>query len=233
MIIRHSRNHDLWWSVDVDMYDLYDQLMLEEFEWFQQRRDAVQGFDMTSGLTKNPGFGQHKGKSLSQPRPVVTPSNSAADSQGGPPPNVGYPDQWSEYGGQQGMYRGNPVDYSIDGPGRHMTPNPTRVGQPNGFIPNGGPPGGMPDCATSRPLSPTESAISRLGEQLDRLHATARTLRSRLDPVLSPACPENMEDSCLDPRCQHAPIVEGLSSQTASLSNAIDVLDNILGRLEL
>ena len=59
-------------------------------------------------------------------------------------------------------------------------------------------------------------------------------LKSRLDPALSPEVPECGNDACAG-ACipQHSTLIECIHAQARSVSNAIDVLDELLNRLEL
>lgn len=168
-------------------------------------------------------FGQHKAS------PLKSPNRGPAG--GSPPPfqAPGNAESWSEYGGTNGhggMYRGNPVEY----------PN---VGQANGFVPNRGPrhPSQAFDPSTQfappKLPSASESAMGRLSEQIDRLHATVRTLRSRLDPILTPVGPQCGADCAAGISPAYSELTQGIHSQASSLSNAIDIVDDLLARIEL
>lgn len=196
-----------------DAMNYYNELAFREY---QQRRDAV-----GSSHDWEPKGGPDNLRARDdqfEMRP-----NGHSDRKGDPGPPVK----------SQAVYRGNPVDYSMDAyrPGDAIHPNPIKqtppqVGQPNGFIPNRGP--AIRTCN----VPPTSGAMASLVFTIDRLHEKIRELRSRLAPVLSPCGPDN--DGCAGAAIpERSELTEGIMANARSIEGANAIIADLLTRLEV
>lgn len=149
---------------------------------------------------------------MSQPQPSSYGPDAAARAKGSARQcDTG---QWSEYNGkpglsyngpppQPGTYRGSAVEYA---------PCQTvGVGRAPGHL---------------------LSALMGLTDQTDRLHDTLRVLRERLGVILAPVGPSR-DDGCAGPLPQHSELTEMIHAQSRSISNASDLIDELLNRVEV